>query len=64
MKMNKVFGVVALSSLMIVSCKKDDKNPDDHHHDHENELITTVQLNFSGKGISGNETTFTVPPTA
>lgn len=60
MKMNKVFGVVALSSLMLVSCKKDDKNPDDHHHDHENELITTVQLNFSGKGISGNDTTFTV----
>ena len=60
MKMNKVFGVVALSSLMLVSCKKDDKNPDDHHHDHENELITTVQLNFSSKGISGNDTTFTV----
>lgn len=56
----KILGVTLITGLLIASCKKDDKKPDDHHHDHENELITTVQLNFSGKGISGNDTTFTV----
>ena len=56
----KFLGTALLAGLLVVSCKKDDKKPDDHHHDHENELITTVQLNFSGKGISGNDTTFTV----
>ena len=56
----KFLGTALLAGLLAVSCKKDDKKPDDHHHDHENELITTVQLNFSGKGISGNDTTFTV----
>lgn len=56
----KILGMALLTGLLVVSCKKDDKKPDDHHHDHENELITTVKLNFSGKGISGNDTTFTV----
>jgi len=56
----KFLGTALLAGLLVVSCKKDDKKPDDHHHDHENELITTVKLNFSGKGISGNDTTFTV----
>lgn len=56
----KFLGTVLLAGLLVISCKKDDKKPDDHHHDHENELITTVQLNFSGKGISGNDTTFIV----
>lgn len=56
----KILGVTLITGLLIASCKKDDKKPDDHHHDHENELITTVQLNFSGKGISGNDTTFIV----
>jgi hypothetical protein len=56
----KFLGTALLAGLLVVSCKKDDKKPDDHHHDHENELITTVQLNFSGKGISGNDTTFIV----
>jgi hypothetical protein len=58
MKMNKFYGVIALSSLMLVSCKKDDTTPADNHSHDESELITTVQLNFSGKGVSGADTTF------
>jgi hypothetical protein len=43
-------------SLVVVSCKKED-----HDHDHnEVELITTVELKFSGKGSLGPDTTFVV----
>jgi hypothetical protein len=43
-------------SLVVVSCKKED-----HDHDHnEGELITTLELKFSGKGTLDNDTTFVV----
>ena len=42
-------------SLVVVSCKKED-----HGHDDEGELITTVELKFSGKGSLGPDTTFVV----
>lgn len=47
-------------SLVVVGCKKDDH---DHEHDHEHndgELITTLELKFSGKGVVNNDTTFVV----
>ena len=47
-------------SLVVVGCKKDDH---DHDHDHEHndgELITTLELKFSGKGVVNNDTTFVV----
>ena len=56
----KFVGTALLAGLLVVSCKKDDTTPVDNHEHNESELITTVQLNFSGKGISGNDTTFTV----
>lgn len=56
----KFLGTALLAGLLVVSCKKDDTTPVDNHEHDESELITTVQLNFSGKGISGNDTTFTV----
>lgn len=56
----KFLGTALLVGLLVVSCKKDDTTPVDNHEHDESELITTVQLNFSGKGISGNDTTFTV----
>lgn len=56
----KFVGTALLAGLLVVSCKKDDTTPVDNHEHDESELITTVQLNFSGKGISGNDTTFTV----
>jgi hypothetical protein len=56
----KFLGAALLAGLLVVSCKKDDKHAEDNHEHDESELITTVQLNFSSKGISGNDTTFTV----
>jgi len=56
----KFVGTALLAGLLVVSCKKDDTTPVDNHEHDESELITTVQLNFSSKGISGNDTTFTV----
>lgn len=60
MKKNSLFiGLTGLLVALIIGCKKDTTKPQDNHEHDESELITTVQLNFSGKGISGNDTTFT-----
>ena len=47
-------------SLVVLSCKKDDLKPIDTHDHNDNELITTLELKFSGKGVLGNDTTFVV----
>lgn len=47
-------------SLMVVSCKKDDVKPTDDHDHNDSELITTLELKFSGKGKLGADTTFVV----
>jgi hypothetical protein len=49
-------------SLVVVSCKKDEVKPtDDHdHHHNDSELITTLELKFTGKGKLGSDTTFVV----
>ena len=47
-------------SLVVVSCKKDDAKPTDAHDQNDSELITTLELKFSGKGVLGNDTTFVV----
>ena len=47
-------------SLVMVSCKKDDVKPTDDHDHNDSELITTLELKFSGKGVLGNDTTFVV----
>jgi hypothetical protein len=47
-------------SLMVVSCKKDDVKPTDDHDHNDVELITTLELKFSGKGKLGADTTFVV----
>lgn len=47
-------------SLVVVSCKKDDAKPTDNHDHNYSELITTLELKFSGKGVLGNDTTFVV----
>ena len=47
-------------SLVVVSCKKDEVKPADPTPPNENELITTLELKFSGKGVIGNDTTFVV----
>lgn len=52
-------GLSGMLIALIIGCKKDNTTPQDNHEHDESELITTVQLNFSGKGISGNDTTFT-----
>jgi len=47
-------------SLVVVSCKKDDLKPTDDHVHNDSELITTLELKFSGKGVLGNDTTFVI----
>ncbi len=47
-------------SLVVVSCKKDDVKPTDDHDHNDSELITTLELKFSGKGVLGYDTTFVV----
>ena len=47
-------------SLVVVSCKKDEVKPAEPTPPNENELITTLELKFSGKGVIGNDTTFVV----
>jgi hypothetical protein len=47
-------------SLVVVSCKKDAAKPTDNHDHNDSELITTLELKFSGKGVLGNDTTFVV----
>ena len=47
-------------SLVVLSCKKDDLKPTDDHDHNDSELITTLELKFSGKGVLGNDTTFVV----
>jgi len=54
----KFLGVVVLAGLVIVGCKKDHHHPEHNHEHDESELITTVQLNFTKKGVS--DSTFTV----
>ena len=51
---------VGVLSLVIISCKKDTIKPTDSILTNENELITTLELKFSGKGVLGNDTTFVV----
>lgn len=44
------FGLVGFSIVSIfglTACDKDDDHADDPHHDHEEELITTVKLTFT-----------------
>ena len=61
MKKNSLFiGLSGLLVALIIGCKKDTTKPEDNHEHDESELITTVKLNFSGKGISGADTTFNV----
>lgn len=52
-------GMAILVSLF-VSCKKDNTKPTDLTPTNENELITTLELRFSGKGKLGSDTTFVV----
>ena len=47
-------------SLVVLSCKKDDLKPTDDHDHNDSELITTLEMKFSGKGVLGNDTTFVV----
>ena len=47
-------------SLVVVGCKKDAVNPADDHEHNDGELITTLELKFSGKGVVNNDTTFVV----
>lgn len=47
-------------SLVVISCKKDDLKPSDDHDHNDSELITTLELKFSGKGVLGKDTTFVV----
>lgn len=61
MKKNTIFiGLSGLLTILTVACKKDNTKPEDNHVHDESELITSVQLNFSGKGVSELDTTFTV----
>jgi hypothetical protein len=52
--------VIGALSLVVVGCKKDDVNPTDDHEHNESELITTLELKFSGKGKVNKDTTFVV----
>lgn len=45
MKANKLFLLLALSGILFSSCSKDD-----HHENHDEELITTLRLNFTPVG--------------
>jgi hypothetical protein len=47
-------------SLVVVSCKKDEVKPTDTHEHNDGELITTLELKFSGSGIVNKDTTFVV----
>jgi hypothetical protein len=47
-------------SLVVVGCKKDEVKPTDVHEHNDGELITTLELKFSGKGVVNNDTTFVV----
>ena len=47
-------------SLVVVGCKKDEVKPTDNHEHNDVELITTLELKFSGKGVVNNDTTFVV----
>ena len=47
-------------SLVVVGCKKDAVKPTDLHEHNDGELITTLELKFSGKGVFNDDTTFVV----
>jgi hypothetical protein len=47
-------------SLVFISCKKDAAKPTDNYDHNDSELITTLEMKFSGKGVLGNDTTFVV----
>lgn len=47
-------------SLVVVGCKKDAVKPADDHEHNDGELITTLELKFSGKGVVNDDTTFVV----
>ena len=47
-------------SLVVVGCKKDEVKPTDVHEHNDVELITTLELKFSGKGVVNKDTTFVV----
>ncbi len=53
-----LLSVVFITAL--VSCKKDNAKPTDSTLTNENEIITTMELKFSGKGVLGKDTTFVV----
>lgn len=63
-KMKKIsFKMMILSVVFMTnlsSCKKDSTKPTDNHEHNESELITTLELKFSGKGSLGFDTTFVV----
>ena len=52
--------VIGALSLVVVGCKKYDVHPTDDHEHNESELITTLELKFSGKGKVNKDTTFVV----
>ena len=52
--------VIGALSLVVVGCKKDDVHPTDDHEHNESELITTLELKFSGKVKVNKDTTFVV----
>lgn len=52
--------VIGALSLVVVGCKKDDVHPTDDHEHNESELITTLELKFSGKDKVNKDTTFVV----
>lgn len=57
---NKKLLFLSLISLFLIGCKKDTSNPKDVIPTEENELITTMELTFTGKGELGGDTTFVV----
>jgi len=58
--MKKFSALLLAAALLVVACKKDDGSvtEPDHDHDHEVELITTVQLGFTGPENEQNIYTF------
>jgi len=58
-KLKSTFYSIVIVTL-VVGCKKDTKAPADVHEHNDGELITTLELKFSGKGVVNNDTTFVV----
>jgi hypothetical protein len=62
MKSLKIKMIVCTALLLssLLSCKKDALKPTDNHDHNDSELITSLELKFSGKGKLGSDTTFVV----